>query len=99
VDAAKRNAERNQLANIAIRQGRISAVEGSFAMIAANLMSEILIRIAAEIAAHLKSPGVAILSGMLVGQEDDVLEAMLKAGLNEVERRYDGRWVSSVVSH
>lgn len=99
VDAAKRNAERNQLTDITIVEGRIDSVEGSFSMIAANLMSEILIRIAGGIAAHLKRHGVAILSGMLVGQEDDVLKAMLKAGLEEVERRYDGRWVSAVVSH
>jgi len=99
VDAAKRNAERNRLTNIRITEGSISAVQGSFDMIAANLMSEVLIGIAAEIASHLKKPGIAILSGMLVGQEDGVLKSMRNVGLEVVEKRYDGRWVSVIVGY
>ncbi len=52
VDAAKRNAELNTLANIEIKEGSISAVQGNFDMIAANLMSEILIGVAPEIASR-----------------------------------------------
>ncbi|MCL4476515.1 MAG: 50S ribosomal protein L11 methyltransferase [Nitrospirae bacterium] len=99
VDAAKRNAELNHLANIEVRKGSISHIHGTFDMIAANLMSEILIRMAAEIASHLKKPGIAILSGMLVGQEDDVIRAVENVGLRVAEKYYDGRWVSVIVKH
>jgi ribosomal protein L11 methyltransferase len=99
VDAAKRNAELNHLTNIGIKEGSISAVEGIFDMIAANLMSEILIGIAPEIASHLKRPGIAILSGMLVGQEDDVIRTVQNVGLEVAEKDYDGRWVSVIVRH
>jgi ribosomal protein L11 methyltransferase len=99
VDAAIRNAELNHLTNIGIKEGSISDVNGTFDMIAANLMSEVLIGVAPEIASHLKKPGIAILSGMLVGQEDGVITAMETVGLLLVEKHYDGRWVSVIVRH
>jgi ribosomal protein L11 methyltransferase len=68
-------------------------------MIAANLMSEVLIRIAPEIASRLNTPGIAILSGMLVGQEDDVLTAMETVGLKLIEKIIDDRWISIVLIH
>jgi ribosomal protein L11 methyltransferase len=99
VDAATRNARLNNLVNVEIREGTISCVDGAFDMIAANLMSEVLIKIAPEIASHLDRAGTAILSGMLVGQEDEVIIAMTKEGFETFEKYYDGRWVSLVVRH
>ncbi|HYA31139.1 MAG TPA: 50S ribosomal protein L11 methyltransferase [Thermodesulfovibrionales bacterium] len=99
VDAATRNARLNNLENVEIREGGISGVEGAFDMIAANLMSDVLIKIAPEIASHLDRAGTAILSGMLVGQEDEVIMAMTKEGLETFEKYYDGRWASLAVKH
>ena len=99
VDAATRNARLNNLVNVEIGEGGISGVEGAFDMIAANLMSDVLIKIAPEIASHLDLAGTAILSGMLVGQEDDVIIAMTNEGLETFEKYYDGRWVSLAVKH
>jgi ribosomal protein L11 methyltransferase len=98
VDAATRNAVLNDLTNVTVREGEITAIEDAADMIAANLMSEILIRIAPEIARRLNPSGVAILSGMLTGQEDDVIIAMEKEGLTVIERYRDDRWVSLVFS-
>ncbi|MCL5024766.1 MAG: 50S ribosomal protein L11 methyltransferase [Nitrospirae bacterium] len=97
VDAAARNAELNDLGNVEIREGGIGDVEGRFDLIAANLMSEVLIGIAPEIASCLGDGALAILSGMLVGQEDDVIAGMKKAGLALLEKYYDGRWASVIV--
>lgn len=99
VDAARRNAALNRITNISIEEGGISGVPGTFDMIAANLMSDILIGIAPEIASHLESPGIALLSGMLAGQEDEVIVAMQNAGLTPGDKYYDGRWVSVVVGN
>jgi ribosomal protein L11 methyltransferase len=99
VDAAMRNADLNRLSHIQIKEGSIADVQGSFDMIAANLMSEVLIRIAPEIASRLNTPGIAILSGMLVGQEDDVLTAMETVGLKLIEKIIDDRWISIVLIH
>ncbi len=99
IDAANRNIELNGLKNVTIREGTISAAEGVYDVIAANLMSEILISIASEIAARLKKGGTALLSGMIVGQEDDVIAAMAKEGLKFGKRYFDGvRWVTVVLT-
>jgi ribosomal protein L11 methyltransferase len=96
VDAAQRNAGLNGMQEIEIRQGSIDATSGTYDMITANLLSEILIRLAPEMAARLSAKGVAILSGIIEGQEGDVVSAMEAAGLRTVERILDGRWVSLV---
>lgn len=98
VDAARRNARLNGLENIAIKEGSVSGAEGVYDFIAANLLSEILIGIAPELPRHLNSPGVALLSGMLEGQEDGVIAAMERAGLRFAEKFLEGRWVSLVVT-
>lgn len=97
IDAAKRNAELNLLQNVEIQEETITEVHGAFDMIAANLMSEVLITIAPEIASRLNYGGIAILSGMLKGQEEDVLHAMKRSGLSPFEVLVDGRWVSLVL--
>lgn len=99
VDAAQRNVIANSLGNILVREATLSDISGRFDMIAANLLSEILISIASDLATHLEPNGVAVLSGILLGQEDDVKKAMQKAGLRLMEELVDGTWVSLVVGH
>lgn len=94
IDAAKRNAELNNLKNIEIKEGSISVVSGSFDFIAANLMSEILIQNSREIAERLNKSGIALLSGMIIGQEKDVISAIQREDLYVSEIFYDGRWVT-----
>jgi ribosomal protein L11 methyltransferase len=99
IDATKRNVNLNTLTNVTIIEGTISATEGSYDLIAANLMSEILIAIAPEIVSRLKNKGIVLLSGMIIGQEDEVIAAMEKEGLTFRERYYDDiRWVSLVLT-
>lgn len=98
VDAAMYNVSLNGLKNVTIGKGSISDVSGVFDIIAANLLSEILIPIAGDIVSRLNPDGVAILSGMLTGQEDDVITAMEDAGLVLKEKAVDGKWVTLVVS-
>ena len=97
VDAARVNIELNQAEGIEIRQGGVESVKGAFDLIAANLISGVLVELASELAAHMKPDGVAILSGILTGQDDEVVDAMEKAGLKLVERYPDGKWTSLVV--
>ena len=98
IDAANRNVEGNGLSNVAIKEGDITAVEGSFDLIVANLLSGILVDIAPDILARLNPGGKAILSGMLAGQEDDVRKAYIKTGLTLSETVVSGKWVTLVFS-
>lgn len=97
-DAARRNVALNSLKNVEIREGTITGVQGAFDMVAANLMSEVLISIAPELANRLNSAGIAILSGMLKGQEDGVLDTMKGSGFIPIEVLTEDRWVSLVLA-
>ncbi len=94
IDASQRNIKLNNLENIVVRDGTVTGALGTFDFIAANLMSEILIHIAPDLAPCLDKGGIALMSGMLSGQEDDVIKAMEKQGLKFREKYSDGRWVS-----
>ncbi|TAN45427.1 MAG: 50S ribosomal protein L11 methyltransferase [Nitrospirae bacterium] len=98
IDAARRNVVLNGLSNICLIEGEIGRAAGVYDMIAANLISETLIKIAPEIAERLAPEGIALLSGMLLGQETDVLKAMESCGLNLAQRFEDGRWISITVT-
>ena len=98
VDASMHNILLNGLKNVIIIKGSISDVAGVFDVIAANLLSETLIPIARDIVSRLKPQGIAILSGMLTAQEDDVIRAMDDAGLTMKEKAVDGKWVTLIFS-
>jgi ribosomal protein L11 methyltransferase len=98
VDAATRNVAANGLTNIDVREGTIASVSGTFDVIVANLLSEILTAIASELSLRLNHDGAAILSGLLVGQEEGVLGAMSSVGLTCSERVIDGMWTSLLCS-
>lgn len=99
IDATCRNAELNGIRDIEIKKGSISVANGKFDFVAANLMSEILIQNAHEIALRLNKSGIVLLSGMIVGQENDVIAAMENEGLYVLEKFYDGRWVTVILTH
>lgn len=98
-EAARLNAGLNQVMNVDIREGSISAASGTFDCIAANIISGVLILLAPQIASRLKPSGIVILSGILAEQGDEVVTEMEKAGLKLKEKYPDGKWVSLTVSH
>ena len=99
VDAALRNMTLNGIGNAVMLPGTITEASGRYDLIAANLMSDILIGVAPDIAARLEPRGRALLSGMIAGQEEDVMPAMDRAGLRCMKVIPDGRWVSLVIAH
>ena len=94
IEAARRNLALNHAEALDVFEGGISSVEGSFDMIAANLISGTLIELADAISGHLRPGGVAVLSGILRGQDDEVVVAIERASLACIERLRDGKWVS-----
>lgn len=98
IDAAARNIAANRLGNVMVKEGGISITTGTFDVIVANLLSEILTEIAPDLAARLHPGGIAILSGMLAGQEDGVIQAMISAGLACQEKITDNKWITLVMT-
>jgi ribosomal protein L11 methyltransferase len=98
VDAALRNVELSSLNNVEIREGDITSVDGAFDVIAANLLAETFVNIDSKISSLLYPDGIAILSGMLAGQEDNVIEAMERSGLILKDNLRDENWITLVFS-
>jgi ribosomal protein L11 methyltransferase len=97
IEAASMNIGLNQVANVELREGSIVEASGMFDCIAANIISGVLVLLAPHIASRLNTAGFAVLSGILSGQEGEVIEAMEKARLKLREKYRDGKWVSLVV--
>jgi ribosomal protein L11 methyltransferase len=83
---------------VVVREGDISVALGTYDVVAANLFSGLLIKLAPEIARRLEPGGIAVFAGMLLGQEDEVITAMSKAGLRCIEKFVDGKWTSLVMA-
>ncbi|MBI4850116.1 MAG: 50S ribosomal protein L11 methyltransferase [Nitrospirae bacterium] len=96
VDAARRNVELNNLKNVEIKEGSISSVQGTFDGIIANLIAKTLIEIAHEVASMLNRGGIAVFSGMIAGDEENVLKAAESAGLVLEEKMFDDKWVTLI---
>jgi len=94
IDAARANADRNRATGLLLREGDLSLSPGPYDMIVANLISGTLVTMAGEIAARLGTGGYAVLSGILRGQEDEVIAACGSAGLRLAEQLRDGKWIS-----
>ena len=97
VEAARENVVINQTPDVEIRQGSTSELHETFDVIAANLISGVLVLLAPELFTLMNPAGIAILSGILIGQEDEVIDAIDQAGLTLREKHPDGKWVSLVV--
>jgi ribosomal protein L11 methyltransferase len=97
IEAAHKNCALNSVVNVEIRCGSLSKTDKEYNVIAANLISGVLIQLAPALSRHLKNGGIAFLSGILSGQEDEVIDAIKNAGLELIEKHPDGKWVSLVV--
>ena len=88
------NCELNDAGAVVVREGDISVARGTYDVIAANLFSGLLIKLAPEIASRLDPGGIAILAGMLREQADEVVREMSKVGLRLLKKLDDGKWTS-----
>jgi len=94
IEASRRNIALNEAEKVELFEGEIDRCEGDYDMIAANLISGTLAQLAGEIASRLVPAGIVIMSGILKGQDDEVVEAAKNSGLACIERLADGKWVS-----
>lgn len=95
---AKRNAHANRVRNIEVMTGDIlkRKLAGKFAIITANIFSEILIDAFPIWSRHLAAGASVILSGILRSQETAVSRALRRHGLIISEIRRRGKWIALV---
>ena len=96
VKVAGENAELNGVQDrIAFHQGDLtSQVEGSFQIICANIVADVIIRLSKDAGRYLAKDGIFITSGIIDTREQDVLNALEQNGFQVIERRTSGGWVA-----
>lgn len=96
VKVAGENAALNGVQDrIAFHQGDLtSQVEGSFQIICANIVADVIIRLSKDAGRYLAKDGIFITSGIIDTREQDVLNALEQNGFQVIERRTSGGWVA-----
>ena len=96
VAVTRENAESNGVADrVTADTTPVEAVEGRFPLVLANIQASVLVPLAAPIAARVAPGGWLLLSGILVGQEDEVRAAYPDFTLEETPR--EGEWVALIL--
>lgn len=96
VKVAGENAALNGVQDrIAFHQGDLTIqVEGSFQIICANIVADVIIRLSEDAGRYLAKDGIFITSGIIDTREQDVLNALEQNGFQVIERRTSGGWVA-----
>lgn len=96
VTMTKKNIQENHIKTpIEVRCGNgYEALMASeqFSMVVSNILAQPLVQMAPSLEKHLKPGGVAILSGLLVTQKQEVIAAHTAQGLQVQETTDDGEW-------
>ncbi len=93
VAVARENAARNGV-EVVLGEEPLAAIPDRFDVVVANILANTLVELAPDVAGHLRPGGVAILSGILAPQEEEVRAAYRRAGLRPLpdRDRRDGDW-------
>ncbi|MGB9628389.1 MAG: 50S ribosomal protein L11 methyltransferase [Thermodesulfobacteriota bacterium] len=95
INNARENVKENRVSDVVqLRLGRIGRVQGRYDVIVANIDFKNLVRMKKTILKHLKRSGILILSGLLNGERDRILEHYWKTGhFNWNKSLQEGEWV------
>jgi ribosomal protein L11 methyltransferase len=96
IEVARENAEINRVAeDIEIEVNKLNSYQGQeFDVVLANLTADVIIPLAPEFPAVMKSQATLIVSGILREQGDDVIAALNVQGFELIESKPDGEWVT-----
>jgi ribosomal protein L11 methyltransferase len=92
VQVAQENAAKNGCPDIVTAGTPVDEITERFPVVVANILAVTLIDLVDPIVATVQPGGELLLSGILVGQADDVIAAYRAKGLTLRERRTRGEW-------
>jgi ribosomal protein L11 methyltransferase len=99
VEVSRENAARNGVAaRVSFSTTAVAEVRGPFDLVLANILPDVLIPLAAAIAAPLAPGGTLVLSGILVPLADEVERAYTALGLQTAARRDEEDWRALVMT-
>jgi ribosomal protein L11 methyltransferase len=93
---ARENAQVNGVAGqLTIIRGTLTDVPaGQYDLVVANIQRTVLVPLMKEMAARLRSAAHLLLSGLLLGDEEEVTAAAHAAGLTIVSRETENEWIA-----
>jgi ribosomal protein L11 methyltransferase len=94
VRTARENAANNSVRATFIEGDLNAGLPGPFDLVCANIVADVIIRLAPDIPALLAPKGVCILSGIIAQRAPDVLQALLATGLMPAITRETGGWIA-----
>lgn len=103
VRVARENVRINGVADrVRIEEGTVGVLgitPGSMDCIVVNILADVIIELAPELATYLDHAGTLVASGIIEEQADAVVDAFESAGLRVAERRQDKDWVALIATH
>lgn len=101
VRVATENTELNNTPNVTCAVSDLlkqaPKINGGYQIIVANIVADVIIRLAPDVGEYLADNGIFIVSGIIAERANEVLEALDKAGYKVEEERYENGWYAAAV--
>jgi ribosomal protein L11 methyltransferase len=100
VQAAAENISRNHLSGlITVSAVPLAEISNSYDLICANILHDVLVHMAPDIAQRLTAQGCAVLAGILRGeQEENIIHIYSKLGLSLRQWAYEEEWAALLLA-
>ena len=72
-------------------------VEGGYQVAAANIVADVIIRLAPDIGEYLADDGVLIVSGIIIERAEETVAALQDAGFHVIDDRRENGWYAAAV--
>lgn len=97
VGAAQKNCDQNGVGFIRCAvSDLIAEAKGEYDFVCANIVADIIIRMAPDVGAHMKKGGLLIVSGIIERQAEDTKAALIAGGLTLIDSLEENDWNSFV---
>ena len=101
VRVAKENTELNHTPNVECAVSDLlkqtPKVDGGYNVVVANIVADVVMRLAPDVGEFLAPNGVFIVSGIIAERAEEVLAALDKAGYKVDEERYENGWYAAAM--
>lgn len=93
----KDSGERNVTCDVSDLLKQVELSGGRYDIVCANIVADIIIRMAPDVGAYMKDDAILLASGIITERAEEVEEALQKCGLRVVSRLDDNGWCALVV--
>ena len=93
----KDSGEENVTCDVSDLLRQVDLTGGKYDLVCANIVADIIIRMAPDVGAYMKDDAVLLASGIITERAEEVVEALAAQGLRVTERLDDNGWCALVV--